>query len=194
MLIARYLHRLPADYDVDAIRRRAAARGPQWDDVPGLYFKAFLLREKGRFGATAHSYSSLYLWEKSASLRDFLVNRAHSTGGFASVTDSFGRPLIQTWLPLDARRGKAAVARFVHTEELDVQLDADLTEVAARAVAQTQQVAALPGVVAAAVGLDTLNWRLIRFLVSNDETPPNADAVTFQVLHFARPLLDRLPI
>ncbi len=40
MLIARYRHRLPADYDMDRIRDRIAARRPAWDDAPGLVFKA----------------------------------------------------------------------------------------------------------------------------------------------------------
>ena len=47
MIIAHYAHRLPADYDVDIIRNRAAARGHLFDAIPELYFKAFLLRERG---------------------------------------------------------------------------------------------------------------------------------------------------
>jgi hypothetical protein len=53
MIIAHYGHRLPADYDIGIIRSRAHARGQLWDAVPELYFKAFLLRERGRFGASS---------------------------------------------------------------------------------------------------------------------------------------------
>jgi hypothetical protein len=76
MLIARYAHRLPADYDLGIIRTRAKARGPQWDAVPELYFKAFLLRESGRSGAAANSYTSLYLWRLNEPFRDFLAASA----------------------------------------------------------------------------------------------------------------------
>jgi hypothetical protein len=83
MIIAHYAHRLPADYDVEIIRRRAHERGPLWDKVPELHFKGFLLRERGRFGAIASEYSSLYLWRRDEAFRDFLV-----TGRYKSVTDS----------------------------------------------------------------------------------------------------------
>ena len=48
MIIAHYAHRLPADYDIPIIRNRAAARGHLFDAIPELYFKGFLLRERGR--------------------------------------------------------------------------------------------------------------------------------------------------
>ena len=77
MIIAHYAHRLPADYDVQIIRNRAAARGHLFDAIPELYFKAFLLRERGCFGAIANEYSSLYLWRADQGFRDFLVGRPH---------------------------------------------------------------------------------------------------------------------
>ena len=62
MFMMQYTHRLPADYEMRRIRERAAARGPEWDFYPGLFFKAFLVRERGKCGADANAYSSLYLW------------------------------------------------------------------------------------------------------------------------------------
>src|SRR5579863_3967819 len=91
MLIAHYSHRLPADYDISIVRSRAHARGPLWDAIPKLYFKAFLLRERGRFGAIANEYSSLYLWREDEGFRNFLVD-----GRYRVVTDSFGRAAIET--------------------------------------------------------------------------------------------------
>lgn len=41
MFAMQYSHRLPAEHDLDAIRQRAAAKGPQWDAWPGLACKAF---------------------------------------------------------------------------------------------------------------------------------------------------------
>src|SRR2546430_8416879 len=122
MIIAHYAHRLPADYDIGIIRSRAGARGHLFDAIPELYFKAFLLRERGRFGAIANEYSSLYLWRKDQGFRDFLVD-----GRTKSVTDSFGRPQVETRVVLDALKGRAEHARFLHKQEQDIPLDADLT-------------------------------------------------------------------
>ena len=58
MIIAHYHHRLPANYDINLIRSRAKERGVLWDAIPGLYFKGFLLREKGKYGFTENNYSS----------------------------------------------------------------------------------------------------------------------------------------
>jgi len=75
MIIAHYAHRLPADYDLSAIRERARQRGPLSDAVPELCFKAFFMRERGRFGAAASNYSSLYLWLAGQRLSGFSGER-----------------------------------------------------------------------------------------------------------------------
>ena len=106
MIITHYAHRLPADYDIGIIRSRAAARGHLFDAIPELYFKAFLLRERGRFGAIGNEYSSLYLWRKDEGFRDFLLD-----GCIKSVTDSFGRPQIETRFVLVDKRWRAERAR-----------------------------------------------------------------------------------
>ena len=50
MFAKQYSHRLPADYDMDVIRRRAAQLGPLWDDTQGLLFKAFIAHEIAKWG------------------------------------------------------------------------------------------------------------------------------------------------
>src|SRR5215467_1144081 len=122
MIIAHYAHRLPADYDIGIIRDRAGRRGHLFDAIPELYFKAFLLRERGRFGASQNEYSSLYLWRKDEGFRDFLAD-----GRTKSVTDSFGRPAIETRFVLDALKGGSDVARFLYKEERAIAHDTDLT-------------------------------------------------------------------
>ena len=189
MLIAHYLHRLPADYDLDTIRRRAALRGPQWDTTPELYFKAFLLREAGRFGAAASSYSSLYLWRQSEALADFVVDDR-----FKVVTGSFGRPAIETRLVLDARRGPATDARFAFKEELDIPVDADLPALCAAEVERNRNVASEPETIAAAVGLDLQAWKVTRVRLSRREEAAEHGETGYQVLYLAKPLLDTLPL
>jgi Domain of unknown function (DUF4865) len=189
MLIAQYLHRLPADYDLDTIRRRAAARGPQWDTTPELYFKAFLLREAGQLGAAAASYSSLYLWRNGEALADFALGDR-----FKVVTGSFGRPAIETRLVLDARRGPATNAHFAFKEELDIPDDADLPAIRAAEVERNRAAATQPGTIAAAVGLDLHAWKVTRVRLSQSEKPAGQGETVYRVLYLAKPLLDRLPL
>jgi hypothetical protein len=187
MIIAHYAHRLPADYDIDIIRNRAKARGHLFDDIHELYFKGFLLRERGRFGAIANEYSSLYLWRRDEGFRDFLVQ-----GRYKSVTDSFGRASIETRVVLDARRGEAGEARFAYKEQRDIPHDADLTTAFATEIEHNREIAARPGTVAAAVGVDVQNWRFTRVLLSEKEPSGAAGEEAYQVLYLARPLLATL--
>jgi Domain of unknown function (DUF4865) len=187
MIIAHYAHRLPADYDLQIIRDRAKRRGHLFDGVPELYFKGFLLRERGQFGAITSEYSSLYLWRKDEGLRDFLAN-----GRFKSVTDSFGRPQIETRVVLDALKGEAKDARFVYKQEQDIPLDADLTSTFAAEIARNREAAKEAGVVASAVGVDTQNWKVTRVLVSEKE-PTGREGVAYQVLYLAKTLFAELP-
>ena len=189
MIIAHYAHRLPADYDIAIIRTRAKARGPVWDAMAGLHFKGFLLRERGRLGAIANEYSSLYLWQQDEAFRDAML-----AGRYKTVTDSFGRAAIETRVALDARRGRGREARFAYREQQDIPLDADLTSAFVAEIERNREIASKPGVVAAAVGLDTENWKFARILLSENEPSRGQSATAYEILHLARPLLDALPL
>jgi hypothetical protein len=188
MIIAHYDHRLPADYDLAMIRDRARRRGAIWDDVPELYFKAFLLRERGKFGANANNYSSLYLWRHDEVFADFL-----KTGRYRTVTDSFGRADIRTRFGLDARRGAASTAELAILDERSIPLDADLNESLAAAVALNREVAAEPETVAAIVGIDTQSWTLLHITLLRGKAQANRPGTCYQILHLAQPLLATLP-
>jgi hypothetical protein len=187
MIMAHYAHRLPTTLDVGLIRARAQERGPLWDAIPGLYFKGFLLREKGRYGAIAHNYSSFYLWQQDDAFRDFLVS-----GRYKTVTDSFGRADIETRFVLDARKGNGRDARFAFRQDLDIPLDDDLTKAFERAIARNRETAMQSGIVAAAVGVDPQNWKFTRFILS-ETAPSGSEAGTgYEVLYLAKPLLETL--
>ena len=188
MIIAHYANRLPKNYDLGPIRTLTRERGPIWDVRPELYFKAFLLREAGRFGAIATSFSSLYLWRQDGAYRDWLVS-----GGYKIVTDLFGRAEIETRFALDACKGPGHEARFVYTEDLDIPLDADLTAAFAREIERNREIAAQSDTVAAVVGVDTRNWKFTRIQLSTNEPNGSESAVACQSLHLARPLLNTLP-
>jgi hypothetical protein len=187
MLTAYYVHRLPADYDLDIVRNRARERGRLWDDTPDLVFKGFLLREAGRYGATENAYASLYLWRNEQAFTRFVTD-----GRYRVVTDSFGRAPIDVQVALDARKGSASTARFVRLDTIDIPADADLDATLAQEIARNREAAARPGTVAAVVRLDPLRWRLTRVRVSEHEPDDGGAGTVYQVLHLARPLLDTL--
>ncbi len=189
MIIVQYGHRLPANYEIELIRKRASERGHLFDAVPELHFKAFLLRERGSYGAIASEYSSLYLWRQDEGFRNFLVE-----GRYRSVTDSFGRAAIDTRVVLDARKGSGRGARFLYKQEQDIPLDADLTSAFAAEIERNHAVAQESGAVAAAVGVDVQNWKLTRVLLSESELDSGKDGIAYQVLYLARPLLETLPL
>jgi Domain of unknown function (DUF4865) len=188
MIIAHYAHRLPADYDIGIIRDRAGRRGHLFDAIPELYFKAFLLRERGRFGANQNEYSSLYLWRKDEGFRDFLLD-----GRTKSVTDSFGRPAIETRFVLDAHKGEGKQARFLFKQEQDITIDTDLTSAFADEVTRNREAAKQVGVVASAVGVDAERWKFTRVVLSEKEPTGREQGTAYQVLYLAQPLLAELP-
>jgi hypothetical protein len=188
MIIAHYAHRLPANYDVGLIRARARERGTLWDATPRLFFKAFLLREAGRYGAIANAYSSLYLWSEASAFADFLTD-----GRYRVVTESFGRAEIESRFVLDARKGTGGRAHFALVEETTIPLDAELTGIFAAEVERNKRSAGRRGAVAAVVGVDPRNWRLTRILLSEEGPAEDLPGVGYEILHLARPLLDTLP-
>lgn len=131
MLAMNYQLSLPADYDVDSIRRRIPAIGKRFDAVPGLGLKAFLLREQGVEGSPVNQYAPFYLWTDAAAATSFLLNG----GGFAGVVKRYGRPTVQTWLGGTYLRGRAYDLTVTHAVRLlsRVPSDSDPAETAATA-------------------------------------------------------------
>ena len=189
MFAMQYSHRLPADYDMETIRQRAARRGPIWDDTEGLVFKGFVARERGRHGATGHVYASVYLWREPAAAARFLMGER-----FQAVIDSFGRPRVETWLPLDARAGAASAkpARWLHRDERTIDAAADRAALHAAEVESNRAIAAQPGTVAVWTALDLDAWRLVRFRLSASAPDISGGETVYEVLHLAKPGLDQL--
>lgn len=183
MLVARYRHRLPADYPMDRIRTRIAERAPGWAAIPGLVFKAVAIEERAR-GAAANAYSSFYLWRTAGAAADFLAGPA-----FQAVIESFGRPQVETWLPFDVSLGGAATAVALSEETRPVGPDKDLLRLRGIERAQGRDLAAQPGVLATLVGLDPAAWRLTRFTLLADPIDARSGA---EVAHLAGPGLDAL--
>jgi hypothetical protein len=182
MLVTHYRHRLPADYPMARIRERVAGRGPSWDETPGLGFKAFVVRERGRLGAEENAYASLYLWDETGAALDFLTDAR-----FASVTESFGRPRIDTWLALDARAVPAGPARTLIRETVEVEPGTDLGDLRAAEAERNRAALAREGRLARVSALDTASWRLLRLTLSPEPPARSEQANAYEILHLARP-------
>src|SRR5262249_6086565 len=153
-----------------------------WDHLPGLGFKAFLMRQRGAAGAVGNLYSSLYLWQSTAAAAEFIAGER-----FRAVADAFGRPLVETWLALDARGGKAAAARSARIEEAALSPDADLAAVHAEEAARNEAAVRDAETVAIVAALDLATWRILRIRLSVAAPRATDDGVGFEVLYLARP-------
>ena len=187
MLAKQYTHRLPVDYDMGRIRQRAATRGPLWDNTEKLAFKGFVARERGQYGANNNAYASVYLWLDARGAADFIMDDR-----FQAVIDTFGRPRIETWLPLDARKGPARQARALYREDLDLSETTDRAALRAAEIARNDGLAVQADTLAAVTALDPWSWRLIRLTLSADLPDASRPGTAYKVLHLAQPGLAQL--
>jgi len=182
MLVQHYAHRLPSDYPTASIRERVAARAPLWSATPGLGFKAFLLRHRGQDGAAGTVYASAYLWRDAAAACAFFTDDR-----FASVIEAFGRPTVETMLPLAVRvRGDAEGPRLLTRSDTRLGPDEDLRRLRRLESEGVAHEAARPGVAAVVSAFDPASWTLTRYVLSRDpiETP---GAVVYEIAYLARP-------
>ncbi|MGI5373405.1 DUF4865 family protein [Streptomyces sp. CA-251387] len=178
---------LPADYDMEIIRRRVARKGHLLDEWPGLGFKAYLMRERGVRGSPVNQYAPFYLWNTLAGMNSFLWG-----GPFQGVADDFGRPSVRQWSGLAYEEGGAARswARFAVRRSQPVPSDGLLSDVMATAVRETGRLAGEDGAVLAAAAVDTSRWELVHFSLWAHDTP-KTDGDVFEVLHMSAPERDR---
>ena len=179
MFAKQYSHRLPADYDMGVIRRRAEQLGPLWDHAEGLLFKAFIAQERGQ--ATGNVYASVYLWADALQAADFLLGER-----FQKVLDSFGRPHIESWLPLDVQQGPARHALSLYREQWSLEPGADRAGILAEEKRRNQQLADSPDTFAVFLALDVQAWRLVRITLSAKPLQMDHPGTGYQVLYLAQ--------
>ncbi len=182
MLMMQYIHRLPADYDMNKIASRAASLGPDWDDTPGLGFKAFVAQRRGENGALNNAYSSLYLWLDDEAASDFITGER-----FQKVIDGFGRPAIETWLPLDVHLGSATGARAVYREDVLIDPAANFVALKRSENERNTAIVSQTGIYAAVTAIDLANWRLSRFRLSSEAATTPEHGSAYDILHLAKP-------
>jgi hypothetical protein len=189
MIAKQYPIALPADYDMNIIRRRVASRGPAYDNFPGLGFKAFLISERGRGGAVVNQYAPFYVWRDAEAIWDFVAGE-----GFRGIIDSFGRPNVLTWLTwgVAVRPGlQPGAIRSATRKDIPVPTKLDLA--AFRQQEISEMTAALhrdPVIGARVVAVNIERWALVRFTlwscdVDQLDRPPTTEC--YEVLHLSAP-------
>ena len=187
MLVKQYTVTLPADYDMQIIRKRVASKGPAFDHFPGLGVKVFMIRQKKHFGAESNQYAPVYLWPSVEPMWKFIAG-----DGFKGIVDSFGWTPIHYWLgfayacaaDIDWR-----ALRSVTREQTMIQPGTDLPALRARENdCARDAVAAASGPVARAVGVDTDRWALVRFdYWTREQSSLPDDAWSYEVFHVSAP-------
>ncbi|MFF3975386.1 DUF4865 family protein [Streptomyces sp. NPDC055808] len=169
---------LPADYDMEIIRKRVATRGHLLDAFPGLGLKAYLMRERG--GASpVNSYAPFYLWATPEGMNSFLWGP-----GFQGVVDDFGRPRVRHWVGLGYAEGPASTSAPTAATVRRTPVPEGVEP--ARSVADAVAEDAAPGVVASAVGIDPSRWELVRLTLWEGPAPADGGD-RFEVLHLSAP-------
>ena len=190
MIAAQYEILLPADYDMEVIRRRVREHGAALDARPGLASKAYLIQDITA-GSPVNSYSPFYLWRDPAAMAAF-----HWGGqGFSGIVRDFGRPVVRTWIGGGFVRGDAFSATpayaILRTSALPPAVDPVETAelLSSRAVAARGE-----NVHSHAWGIDPNSWQSAEFTLLAEHPGPAADPETtvYTVLHLSSPELEAL--
>jgi len=181
MFAMQYGFDFPATFDMGTIRARAADIGPRFNDLPGLYHKAFLVGHDAP--GIANRYTPFYLWRDVDGLMGFLQSDA-----FKAVSAHFGRPAVQRWNQVAFVEGAAlgGEPRFAVQEFVGLAPDADLARVRDDEAARLDRLAGAAGLQSAFVGLDPATWQLVRVSLWTDR-PVEATGRVFDVAFLSRP-------
>ncbi|MGX6600764.1 DUF4865 family protein [Micromonosporaceae bacterium Da 78-11] len=186
MHVMQYEIGLPADYDMEIITRRVAARGSATDDFPHLGLKAYAVRRVGRHGSTVNAYAPFYLWRDPAGLNSFLY------GPFRSIVTDFGRPAVWHGVGAAFHRGPAFDTAPTFATRETITLAPGLEP--GPAVAELTTLAGPDDAVhSQAVAVDPHRWEAVRFTLWRS-APARLEPgwTAFDILHASTPELAKL--
>lgn len=172
MLAMQYSFTLPADYDMDIIRRRIADKGPVLDHYDGLHFKAYLYADS----SPENLYAPFYLWPDADQMQRFLDGPV-----FPGVAKAFGWPSIKIWPVWSAYlTAEARHARFATFEAAPIAPFSALTEIKAAGNE------AIQGALAGVSAFDPTGWTSVRFRLWRDR-PDLPAGQLYSVGHVSQP-------
>jgi hypothetical protein len=190
MYAMQYELRLPADYDMEIIRKRVRDSSHITDEFTGLGLKAYLLRERGVAGSLVNEYAPFYLWQDVSGMNEFLWGG----GGFRRIVDSFGRPTVRHWTGVGFRSGPAnsVLPKAASKRPTRIAADAELESTVEVELAAMAERAEQPGVFATALAIEPQHWELVHFTLWAEHAN-EPDGIGYEVLHLSSPHLAELP-
>jgi len=163
MFAMQYGFDFPANFDMGAILARAADIGPRFDELPGLYHKAFLVGRNSP--GTANRYTPFYLWREVDGLMTFLQSES-----FRAMSAHYGRLAVQRWNEVAFIEGPAVEGNpgIAVQEVVSLAPDVDLQRLRDDELAALDGLSGEPGLQTAYVGLDPGTWQLMRVSLWTD--------------------------
>jgi hypothetical protein len=161
MIAMQYNFSLPADYDMAIIDRRIRDKGPLLDNLPGLKFKAYLTARRGDAVTASREnlYAPFYVWQEEEGLSDFICGP-----GFVAVSESFGRPQVNTWVVWRADTSSdIRSARFAKREVVAIEPHVPLAELRQQESDAASVAISLGNALASVVAFEPTHWTLVRF-------------------------------
>jgi hypothetical protein len=157
MLAMQYNFTLPADFDMDVIGQRVAAKGPLVDGFPGLGFKAFLYARRGEHGPE-NLYAPFYLWDDNEAMNRLLGGEV-----FAGVSTAFGWPSVKMWSVIHAAKtARLHDARYFSREILPIASHSPLAQLQDTEADIAQSAVAKEGALTAVTAFEPTTWSLVR--------------------------------
>jgi hypothetical protein len=186
MITMQYRIGLPADYDMDIIRRRIAERGHLTDDFPHLAFKTYLYadRQAPYAASDENLYAPFYLWHNHEGMNAFLTG-----AGFAAVVESFGRPVVRTWSVWRAETAAdLSAAQYATREMMPISIQTVLSALQSEEEAKVQH-DIQRGALAAISAFDPASWTLMRFRLwpTIVAKPEGNDVDVYAIGHISQP-------
>lgn len=182
MYAMQYELTLPADYDMEIIRKRVRNGGHRTDGFPGLGIKAYLIRERGVDGSPVNQYAPFYLWRDIGGMNEFLWGG----GWFTRIVEDFGRPPVRHWTGVDFRPGSAngASPTYATRETTPLALGVDPAEPIRDARDKVRARALLDNVHSIVLAVDPQQWELVEFTLWT-KIPSKRAGLPYTVLHLS---------
>lgn len=176
MIAMQYRFDFPRGSDMAPIHRRVAEKGPAFDGLAGLEYKAFLVADAAL--GQPERYAPFYLWRSATGMREFLLSDL-----FAAVRHAFGRPQVTTWTVLRQRSfDTTKPPRYATQQTSPIAVDAPSEWIRGEALAMATGHA---GLYSSLVAFDPRDWRLTRLSLWHDRPPAASDVDLFHVPYLA---------
>ena len=188
MIAMQYSIKLPADYDIEIIRRRIKGKGPAFNGMPGLVQKSFLYNESGLDWLnepTFNEYAPFYVWQSAEAMQGFLFSDK-----FETLVQSFGRPQVRTWQVLEfSRSGDLDYPAFALRETIAVPDSTSLPQLIETERDIHRQAIKQDNLHSHVVALDVDRWEVVRFSIWRapelEAKPGTPNFHSYQLLYLA---------